>query len=215
MKNSCKKSSQWPSMYEYAIPWWRHRMETFSALLAICAGNSQLTGEFPAQRRQSFDVFFHMCPNKRLSNQSRGCWFETPSSSLWRHCNTDCDAGHMNLMGICIRFHTNMFHTSVVIFRSGQHQLLISYHQGNYNVPIFIIFSSRSIVGCKCIHRNAYHDQHKPFNLSPPSAACVRQWIGSALVQTMACRRLGDKPLSIPMLGYCQLGNFSEILIKI
>ena len=25
-------------------------METFSALLAICAGNSPVTGEFPAQR---------------------------------------------------------------------------------------------------------------------------------------------------------------------
>ena len=25
--------------------------------------------------------------NKRLSKQSRGWWFETPSRSLWRHCN--------------------------------------------------------------------------------------------------------------------------------
>ena len=34
-------------------------METFSALLAICAGNSPVTGEFPAQRpvTRSFDVF--------------------------------------------------------------------------------------------------------------------------------------------------------------
>ena len=28
-------------------PWWRHQMETFSALLALCAGNSPVTGEFP------------------------------------------------------------------------------------------------------------------------------------------------------------------------
>ena len=37
-------------------------MEAFSALLAICAGNSPLTGEFPAQRpaTQSFDVFFDL-----------------------------------------------------------------------------------------------------------------------------------------------------------
>ena len=32
------------------MPWWRHQMETFSALLAICAGNSPVPGEFPAQR---------------------------------------------------------------------------------------------------------------------------------------------------------------------
>ena len=40
-------------------PWWRHQMETFSALLALCAGNSPVTGEFPSQRpvTRSFDVF--------------------------------------------------------------------------------------------------------------------------------------------------------------
>ena len=27
--------------------WWRHQIETFSALLAVCAGNSPVTGEFP------------------------------------------------------------------------------------------------------------------------------------------------------------------------
>ena len=37
-------------------------METFSALLAICVGNSLVTGEFPAKRpeTQSFDVFFDL-----------------------------------------------------------------------------------------------------------------------------------------------------------
>ena len=42
--------------------WWCHQMETFSVLLAICAGNSPVTGEFPTQRRvtQSFDVFFDL-----------------------------------------------------------------------------------------------------------------------------------------------------------
>ena len=44
-------------------------METFSALLAICAGISPVTIEFPAQRpaTQSFDVFFDLHPNKRLT----------------------------------------------------------------------------------------------------------------------------------------------------
>ena len=47
-------------------------METFSAILAICAGNSPVTGEFPAQRSvtRSFDVFFHLRLNKRLSKRS-------------------------------------------------------------------------------------------------------------------------------------------------
>ena len=38
--------------------WWCHQMETFSELLAICVGNSPVTGEFPAQRpvRRNFDI---------------------------------------------------------------------------------------------------------------------------------------------------------------
>ena len=64
-------------------------MEAFSALLAICVGNSPVTGEFPSQRpvTRSFDVFFDLRLNKLLSKQSQGWWFETPSNSLWRHCN--------------------------------------------------------------------------------------------------------------------------------
>ena len=69
--------------------WWRHQMEALSALLAFCAGNSPGTGEFPAQRpvTRSFEVFFDLRLNKRLSKQSWGWWSETPSSSLWRHRN--------------------------------------------------------------------------------------------------------------------------------
>ena len=41
-------------------------METFSALLAFCAGNSPVTGEVPTQRpvTRSFDVFFDLRLNK-------------------------------------------------------------------------------------------------------------------------------------------------------
>ena len=63
-------------------------METFSALLAICVGNSPVPSEFPSQRpaTRSFDIFFDLHLNKRLSRQSRRWWFETPSRPLWRHC---------------------------------------------------------------------------------------------------------------------------------
>ena len=72
-------------------PWWRHQMETFSALLALCEGNPPVTGGFPSQRpvTQSFDVFFGLRLNKRLSKQSRRRWFERPSRLLWHHCNDD------------------------------------------------------------------------------------------------------------------------------
>ena len=75
--------------------WWRHQIETFSALLGICAGNSPVPGEFPTQRpvTRSFDVFFDLRLNKRLSKQSWGWWFETLSCPLWRHCNVGSGNG--------------------------------------------------------------------------------------------------------------------------
>ena len=73
----------------FPVSWWRHQMETFSALLAICAGNSPVPGEFAAQRpvTRNFDVSFDLRPNKLLCKQSWRWWFETPSRPLWRHRN--------------------------------------------------------------------------------------------------------------------------------
>ena len=46
-------------------------METFSALLALCVGESPVPGEFPTQRpvTRSFDDFFDLRLNKRLSKR--------------------------------------------------------------------------------------------------------------------------------------------------
>ena len=51
-------------------------METFSALLVFCMGNSSVTGEFPAQRSVTriFDVFFNLRLNQQLSTET----LETP-----------------------------------------------------------------------------------------------------------------------------------------
>ena len=52
-------------------------------------GPFYLTGEFPTQRpaTRSFTVFFDLRLNERLSKQSWGWCFETPSRCLRRHCN--------------------------------------------------------------------------------------------------------------------------------
>ena len=69
--------------------WWRHQMETFSALLALCDGNSPVTSEFSSQRpvTRSIDVFFNLRLNKWLNKQSRRRGFETPLRLMRRHCN--------------------------------------------------------------------------------------------------------------------------------
>ena len=69
--------------------WWRHQMGTFSAQLALCAGNSTVTAEFPPRKASDAELwcFIHLCLNKRLSKQSWGWGFETPLRSVRRHSN--------------------------------------------------------------------------------------------------------------------------------
>ena len=68
---------------------WRHQMETFSVWLALCARNSPATVEFPAQRPVTQSFNFSMIYAWINSKQSWSWWFETPSRSLWRHCNAN------------------------------------------------------------------------------------------------------------------------------
>ena len=80
--------------------WGAQFFVTFSTLCHIMPSSKgnifrvtgHLWGEFIGHRwfprtKASFDVFFDLRLNKRLSKQSWGWWFETPSRSLWRHCN--------------------------------------------------------------------------------------------------------------------------------
>ena len=68
----------------------------------ICAGKSPVNSPHKATRptNQSFDVVFDLCQNKRLSKQSWGWWFETPSRSLWHHRNGWCTGIARSLTGI-------------------------------------------------------------------------------------------------------------------
>ena len=61
-------------------------------------------GEFPAQSpvTGSFDVFFALRLNKRLSKHSRGWWFETAPWSLWRQCNATGKNCWPPLIFVCI-----------------------------------------------------------------------------------------------------------------
>ena len=55
---------------------------------------------------------------------------------------------------------------------------------------------------------------YKQFNSSPPSAEYMHWRTGSKLVQIMTCRLDGAKPLSEPMLIYCQLDPREHISMK-
>ena len=51
-------------------------------------------------------------------------------------------------------------------------------------------------------------------NSPPPSVAYVHQWTGSSLLQVMACRLFGAKPLPESMLAYCRLDSWKQISVK-
>ena len=64
--------------FDTCLSWWRHQMEIFSALLAICVGNFLVPGEFPALKvrpvTRSFDVFLDLRPKKSgwVNNRKAG-----------------------------------------------------------------------------------------------------------------------------------------------
>ena len=85
-----------------------HRMmtsadRTFSALLTLYEGNPLVADEFPSKRpvTLSFDVFFDLRLDKRLSKQSRHRWFETPSRLLLHHCNVKKCAHGSRFVVLC------------------------------------------------------------------------------------------------------------------
>ena len=87
LRSRAKPSISWPN--EKVGSWWRHQMETFSALLDFGGGNPPITRGLPSQGpvAWSSDVLFDLHLNKRFSKRPRRWWFETPSHSLWRHYN--------------------------------------------------------------------------------------------------------------------------------
>ena len=95
-------------MYHESTTWWRYQIEVFSGLLAICARNSLVTDDIPPQRllARSFDVFFDLRLNKRLSKQEWGWWVETASRPLWRHYNEAQRTG--NYSEIVSTFYLNL-----------------------------------------------------------------------------------------------------------
>ena len=133
--------------------WWRHQMETFSVLLAMCAVNSPITAEFPAQRpvTRSFDVLFDLHLNKRLSKQSWGWWLETLSRPLWRHSNEPRqNCSHFTYGGIftfiflydhewIVTSHTNSCPKSNLSLLVWEPQLNITNNTPN-TIPLIVMF---------------------------------------------------------------------------
>ena len=120
--NSVMFNSHWPLdcgcnflSKIFILSWWRHQMVTFPTLLALCAGNSLVTGEFPSQRpvKWSFHLFSDLRLNKRLSKQSCCWWLETPSRPWWQRHN---NVWYLTLIGhfiVAVIFNLQFSHFSI------------------------------------------------------------------------------------------------------
>ena len=158
------------------ISWWRHEVETFSALLAICAGNSLVTGEFPAQRpvTRSFDVFFDLHLNKPLSKQSWGWWFETPSCPSWRHCNDQQNKENQLTSSICSSCFSRSSILSVVVITPGRRKKWYYYNKqvrerySNNNCVLYILNVFVSIYNPTTFGQTSSHSDYMIFRKREP-----------------------------------------------
>ena len=128
-------------------------------------------GEFPSQRpvTRSFDVFFDLRLNKRLSTQSWDWWFETPSGSLWRHCNEkNCQKKSSHPMR-GIRPSVGQSETALL-------EILKSYWAHCHTKVRFSLFPYGICIFFKSRLGEDAHSQHETESLS----ACY--WIGGCLL---------------------------------
>ena len=94
----CKRQFSWSMLRPVRGQWYVASIMMTSSNGNIFRVIGPLCGEFtghrwiPSQRPlpRSFIVLFNLRLDKRLSKHSRRWWFETPSSSLWRHWNDFC-----------------------------------------------------------------------------------------------------------------------------
>ena len=131
-------------------------METFSALLALCAGNSPVTGDFPAQRpvTRSFDVFIDLCLNKRLSKQSWGWWFDAPSRAIWRHCNearkrSVLDMGLYDIYVVFLWVETQIFCDGYILSLRRQTQEIMHQHRYPFSTADGLFWNNRILMICQ------------------------------------------------------------------
>ena len=72
---------------------WKHFPRYWPFMWGI--HRSPVNSPHKGQWRGALTFFLDLRLNKRLSKQSCGWWFETPSRTLWRHCNAFSSAMHV------------------------------------------------------------------------------------------------------------------------
>ena len=81
------------SLLKLLWKWWRHQMETFSALLPLVRGIHRWITLTKANDAELWCFLWYVTEQTvELTTETR--WFETPPCSLWRHCNVQAVPCH-------------------------------------------------------------------------------------------------------------------------
>ena len=138
---------------------------------------------FPSQRpvTWSFVVFFDLCLNKQLSQPSRRWWFETPSRSLWRLCNScsQFDRGYRcNVFSHWLRFYLDM-NGKRAMTKTSYERHGISYQEPQTNIKKISQLRHDDVIKWKLFPRNW------PFvwgiHRSPVNSLHNGQWHGALM----------------------------------
>ena len=119
---------------------WSTRTSISRSVQALCHD------DVPSQRQvtRRFDVFFVLCLNKRLNNQSGRRWFETPPCSLWRRCND-------TIQGLLI------YQSSVLYFTSRYCIILIILSFFSASCKTFSSLNQNYVIQKSWVCRNTYY----------------------------------------------------------
>ena len=204
---SDEETNQQRSCVSWCFAWRRHQMETISALLVLFAGNSPVTGEFSTQRpvTGNFDVFLIYWKQKVVNLTILSSLMASHVFVITTYCATTDDKV-VKFTIFCFQWHRaydlSMLFTwaSVVEPVISEHSCFstrrvksTSTHWGRHKIDAIsqTIFSD-----CIFLNENA----RISLKISLKCAPKVRINNIPALVQIMAWRRPGDKPLSEPMM---------------
>ena len=164
-------------------------MEAFSASLALCAGNSLVTGEFPSKRpvTRSFNVFL-ICAwidgwvNNREAGdviRSRAHYDVNPWSFPWQAAlpawgfSADCLPGDYNIPRNSFNSLADLheiWHTWHWWAEAIAHQFWVEYDNSEFSVPSMGMFndlklfmSNVSVGHLRCVYKSILHKVTAPY----------------------------------------------------
>ena len=133
--------SMWqPETKRESTKTWNHFPHYWPLVRGIHRSPVHSPNKWPVTR--SFDVFFDLRLNKRLIKPSRHWWFETPSRSLWCHCNGDFFRKELIMIhsnfDVTSAFLSSLFHWDAMLFLFAEHRGGFAYSSSGKWVCVFI-----------------------------------------------------------------------------